>query len=168
MQLIAEDKLVELVSNFNDEEIWRMYGLAKNQLKLRGLVRTNNIVGERGEFLATEIYTNTPGLPNLQKAPEGTQNIDALSRKGERYSIKTISAPGKTTGVFYGIEKDDIFPEKKFEFLIIVLLDQYLNLLNIYEVDWNTFIKHKRWHSRMRAFNISMTRHFVEEAKKIV
>ena len=43
-------------------------------------------------------YNSTPNLPNLQAAPVGTENIDAISRAGKRYSIKTVT--GKTTGVF--------------------------------------------------------------------
>lgn len=40
-------------------------------------------------------------MPNLQAAPAGTQNIDAISRNGERYSVKSSS--GNLTGVFYGL-----------------------------------------------------------------
>ena len=36
-------------------------------------------------------------------APVGTENIDAISRKGDRYSIKSTSS--NTTGVFYGLER---------------------------------------------------------------
>jgi len=156
------------LSNYSDSEIWSIFAEAKKELKKRNLVRTNNITGERGEFLATEIYCNTPGLPNLQKAPEGTQNVDALSRNGERYSIKTITSPSKTTGVFYGIDKDDDNPHQKFEYLIIVILDSDMNPINIYELDWKTFLKHKRWHSRMKAFNISINKKLVENSKKII
>lgn len=56
----------------------------KTRIKKRGLVRTNNITGERGEFLVIETYNKTSNISNLQAAPEGTQNVDALSRKGER------------------------------------------------------------------------------------
>lgn len=152
------------LNKYSDPEVWLLFALAKKELKNRGLVRTSNITGERGEFLATEIYCNTPGLPNLQKAPEGTQNVDALSRKGERYSIKTVTIPSKTTSVFYGIDKDDLDPNQKFEYLIIVVLDSDMNPVNIYQADWKTFLKHKRWHSRMKAFNISLNKKFIEDS----
>lgn len=156
------------LQQYSDLEIWALFALSKKELRKRGLVRTSNITGERGEFLATEIYCNTPGLPNLQKAPEGTQNVDALSRKGERYSIKTITSPSKTTGVFYGIEKEDLNPIQKFEYLIIVVLDVDMNPINIYQIDWKTFLKHKRWHSRMKAFNISLNKNFINDSKIII
>lgn len=157
-------------NKFNNEELWLFYADAELELKNRGLVRTRNIVGERGEFLAIEKYNSIVGLPNLQAAPEGTQNVDALSRKGERYSIKTISEPGSTTGVFYGMgEKDDKkISEKKFEYVIIVQLFRDYRLKMMLELTWDQFLKYKKWHSTMRAWNISVTRALLNESKIII
>lgn len=154
----------------NNEELWLGYADIQQELKKRNLVRTNNIVGERGEFLAIETYNSISGLPNLQAAPEGTQNIDAISRKGERYSIKTVSEPGSTTGVFYGIgEKDEnLIPEKKFEYVIIVQIFKDYRPKRILELSWEQFLKFKRWHSTMRAWNLSVTKSVLEEAKIIL
>ena len=154
----------------NNEELWLLYADTEKELKERGLVRTRNIVGERGEFLAIEIYASIPNLPNLQAAPEGTQNVDALSRKGERYSIKTITEPGNTTGVFYGIgEKNvDSIPEKKFEYVIIVQIFRDYRPKRILELTWEQFLKHKKWHSTMRAWNLSVTKALLNDAKVIM
>jgi hypothetical protein len=139
------------------------------ELKERGLVRTRNIVGERGEFLAIAKYNETSGLPNLQAAPEGTQNVDALSRKGERYSIKTITEPGTTTGVFYGLGEKDAteVPDKKFEFVVIVQLSKNYRPKRILELNWEQFLKYKKWHSTMRAWNLSVTKSLLADAKVI-
>ena len=156
----------------NNEELWLGYGDIQQELKKRNLVRTNNIVGERGEFLAIETYNSISGLPNLQAALGGTQNVDALSRKGERYSIKTISEPGNTTGVFYGLgdgEKDDnIAPDKKFEYVIIVQIFKDYRPKRILEITWEQFLKFKKWHSTMRAWNLSVTKNLLVEAKIIL
>jgi hypothetical protein len=159
-----------ILENLNNEELWLLYADAEHKLKERGLVRTRNIVGERGEFLAIETYNSIKGLPNLQAAPEGTQNIDALSRKGERYSIKTITEPGSTTGVFYGIEeKDDTnTPEKKFEYVIIVQLYKNYRPKRILELTWEQFLKYKKWHRTMRAWNLSITKSLLKEVKVIL
>src|SRR3990167_1885617 len=107
------DQIIKGIDILPDEEIWTLYAYLGLKLKERKLVITRNIVGERGEFLAIKIYNETPGLAKLQAAPEETQNVDALSRKGERYSIKTISDPGSLTGVFYGCgEQGGVIPEK--------------------------------------------------------
>lgn len=158
------------LEELNNEELWLGYSDIQQELRRRGLVRTNNMVGERGEFLAIETYGSISGLPNLQAAPEGTQNVDALSRKGDRYSIKTISEPRSTTGVFYGIgEKDDKgIPEKKFEYVIIVQLYKNYRPKRVLELNWETFLKHKRWHSTMRAWNLSVTKALLEDAKMIL
>lgn len=168
MKQDENEKIVKFLGELSDTELWYLFGKVKVLLMARGLVRTNNIIGERGEFAVVDIYNNTPGLPNLQKAPEGTQNVDALSRKGDRYSIKTITFPGKTTGVFYGIEQTDLNLEKKFEYVVIVLLDNEMTPIHIYELDWDTFLKFKRWHSRMRAFNLSITSALIESSRVIL
>jgi hypothetical protein len=158
------------LNQLNNEELWLAYGEIQQELKKRELVRTNNMVGERGEFLAIETYNSISGLPKLQAAPEGTQNVDALSRKGERYSIKTISEPGTTTGVFYGCgdnDNDDI-PEKKFEYIIIVQIYKNYKPKRILELTWEQFLKFRKWHSTMRAWNLSVTKSLVSEAKIIL
>lgn len=157
------------IQQITDEEIWELFAFSKKELKNRGLVRTNNIVGERGEFLTIETYNKTPNLPKLQAAPEGTQNVDSLSRKGERYSIKSMMEPSKTTGVFYGCGNlgDINIPEKKFEFVIIVVIDNDFNLKKMLELSWEQFLKFRRWHKTMRAWNLSITRKLIDEAKII-
>jgi hypothetical protein len=158
------------INTLDNEDLWLLHADTEIELKDRGLIRTRNIVGERGEFLAIETYKSIPGLPNLQAAPEGTQNVDALSRKGDRYSIKTITEPGTTTGVFYGLgEKDDsVVPEKKFEYVVIVQLFKNYRLKRVLELTWEVFLKHKKWHSTMRAWNLSVTKNLLKEAKIIV
>lgn len=157
------------INELDNEELWLGYADIQQELKKRNLVRTNNIVGERGEFLAIETYNSISGLPNLQAAPEGTQNIDAISRKGERYSIKTISEPGTTTGVFYGVgDKDQDVEEKKFEYVIIVQIFKDYRPKRIIELNWEQFLKYKKWHSTMRAWNLSVTKSLLLEAKIIL
>lgn len=76
-------------------------------------------VGAMGEQLAIAYFNSTPGLPNLIDAPTGAKNIDALSRDGERYSIKT-QLKAKKTGTVYPDEKQ---PKKQlFEQLLVVQL----------------------------------------------
>ena len=59
-----------------------------------------------GEYLAIENYNKIANLPTLQKATASTQNIDAISNKGERYSIKSTS--GTATGVFHSLSGEKI------------------------------------------------------------
>lgn len=154
---------MENLSGKSTEEIIRLYSMAIKELKKREIIRTNNVVGELGEYLAIEHYNKTSGLPNLAPAPVGTENIDAISRKGDRYSIKSTSS--NTTGVFYGLEaKGSTVPdEKKFEYVIICKFDDDYELQTILEMDWNIFLQNKRWHSRMMAWNLILTQKLKEQ-----
>lgn len=150
-------------------ELIELYGLIMKELKDRKVIRTNNFVGEIGEYLAIEYYSKTPGLPKLQAAPPSTKNIDAISIAGDRYSIKCTT--GSTTGVFYGIPNPvDISDEQVkqvFEYLIIVKLDKNLTLQKIVEIDWITFLRHRKWHSRMNACNIFLSRSLESSSRMI-
>jgi len=163
-------KFKQFFTDLKDIEVWDIYAFSIEELKKRNLIRTRNIVGERGEFLVIETYNNTPNLPGLQAAPEGTQNVDAISRKGERYSIKTITDPGKTTGVFYGCGNvgDNELSSQKFEFALIVVIGKDFQLKNIYEITWKQFLSHRKWHSTMKAWNLTITKKLIEGANKII
>ena len=162
------DKPKSDFSKLSIQDLIKLYSQVVSELKQRNVVRSKNIVGDLGENLAIEFYNSTPGLPNLQAAPASTQNIDAISKNGERYSIKTTTS--KTTGVFYGLppngsSEEELLP--KFEYVIVVRLNAEYELLGIYELTWKQFMKFKRWHSRMNAWNLSITREVLAESKKI-
>ena len=129
---------------------------AFQELKYREILRTKNVVGELGEFYAIEFYCKNPKLPSLSIAPITVKNIDALSRNGEIYSIKTVSSKKGTTGSFWNpssIENN----EKKFDYLLIVVLDNSYSLNMILELTWDEFFKFKKYNKRMNNYNIFLT-----------
>ena len=149
-------------------EVIECYSQTTKELKKREIVRTKNITGELGEYIAVDYYNKTPNLPNLQFSPPSTENIDAISRKGERYSIKTITNMG-STGVFYGLpslENDEV-PNQKFEYVIIVKLTNDFALERILELTWDEFLLNKKWHSRMKAWNLSYSNKLINCVKNI-
>lgn len=113
--------------------------------------------------MAIRIYNRTPGCAKLQLAPTGTKNVDAISRNGDRYSIKTITQGTTSTGTF---QADD-FSEKRFEYAVLVVLDEYFQPLEVLEANWDHVNKHKRMHKTMRAYNIPVTAAFREGCKVI-
>lgn len=153
------------MNNLSTNELIQAYSEIIMQLKKRGVIRTKNLVGDLGEYLAIEHFNNTSGMSNLQAARAGTQNIDAISRNGERYSIK--STTGNLTGVFYGLEppESNVKDNQKFEYVLIVKFGENFELEKIIQLDWNLFIKYKRWHKTMNAWNISITRALTEDAE---
>ena len=149
--------------NFKDasaEELIGFYSEWVEELRNRNIIRTKNIVGEIGEFLAIQYYKNTPGLPKLQATATSTKSIDAISNKGERYSIKTVSS--KTTSAFYGVTEES---NKLFEYVIIVVMNQDYTVNKILEITWDSFWKHKHWNSRMATWNLSITKKLIKDSK---
>ena len=132
--------------------------------KRRKVLRTKNIVGELGEYYAVDFYVNNSRLPNLSIAPPGVQNVDALSRNGEMYSIKAVTSRNGTTGSFW--DPDSINKnEKKFQYLLIVILDDAYSLDMILELTWEDFFEHKKYNKRMNNFNISLTKKLISSVK---
>ncbi len=144
--------------NCSVTELINVYSQTIKELKKRGVLRTKNVVGELGEFLVLEWYERTPSLPSLNVVPVGTKNINAISQAGDRYSIK--STTGNVTGVVYGLQPPESATLDKplFEYMIICKLDEDYSLEGIYQLSWDNFVKHKRWHSRMNAWNIAITK----------
>jgi hypothetical protein len=108
-------------------------------------------VGGVGEGLAIEYFRKTPGLPKLQSAPRGTKNVDALSRNGDRYSIKA-QCSAKKTGTIYPDGEDR--NKQLFEYLLIVRLAEDWSLKSIYQLSWNEFVKVRSWDKRMNAWYV--------------
>lgn len=155
------------LKELNDQELINFYSNLIIELKDRKIIRTKNIIWDLGEYLAVYHYNNTPGLSNLQFAPPGTTNIDAISRNWERYSVKSTSS--RLTGIFYGLNDLDSkeIEKQKFEHLIIVLFKDDFILDKIIELSWDQFLKYKKWHKTMRWWNVSVTKDLMNEAKII-
>lgn len=161
---LEEDEFLDqLILQFKDDDLWGFYGKLQSEMKKRGLLRTGNVTGERGEQLAVSAYNSNPKKPNLQLAPQGTKNVDAISRDGDRYAVKTIGDKSKTTGTF---QADD-FSKQNFEYLIIVRLDDRYQAKEILEIPWAVVKKFKRYHTTMKAYNVSLTKDFIKECKVV-
>jgi hypothetical protein len=138
-------------------ELVGIYSDVIKELRTRGILRTNNVIGELGEYLVMEYYLKDPKLPTLSGLPVGTQNVNAISQDGMRYSIKSISS--STTGAFYGLEPPESKKVNKplFEFLVICKFGINYEVEGIYQLSWDEFLKYKKWNSHMQAWNIQLT-----------
>jgi len=84
---IAISEIQEQLPVLADLDLLRLRARIAAELKRRGLASN---IGQAAESLVIAFYNGTSGRPNLQLAPTGTQNVDALSRRGDRYSIKGV------------------------------------------------------------------------------
>ena len=153
------------LDKLNDDELIDLYPKLLDQLKIRGIIRTKNIIGEFGEYFARREYKNNPKLPELQLNLSSTKNIDATSIKGERYAIKSTST--KITGVFPSIPTEDdgiVY----FEYLILVIFNKDYSLSEIYELTWKQFLRFRKMKPPENKFNVSITNELKQTAKKII
>ena len=121
-------------------------------------------VGSVGERLVIEHFRKTAGLPKLQAAPRGTKNVDALSRNGDRFSIKTV-CNAKKTGTIYP-DPDDR-NKQLFEYALIVKLAEDWSLESIHQLPWDAFVKVRSWDKRMNAWYVAISRRALAAAKLI-
>ena len=152
------------IKSLTDQEVISLYPKTLQELKNRKIIRTNNLVGDLGEYWCIKKYNETAGLPKLQDAPESTKNIDAISVKGERYAIKSTSGSGTSTFASIPIN-DDTKP--LFEYVVLVLFDKDYVLKEIYELNWEQFLKFRRMKPPENKWNIRITKKLKEEAKRI-
>jgi len=140
------------LGKLSDEKLIRLRARIDTEIRKRGLKFS---VGEIGESLAIAHFNATKNLPKLLRAPRGTKNVDALSREGERYSIKTVM-DAKKTGTIY---PDSADREKQlFEHLLIVRLSQALEVEAIYRLSWDQFVQIRQWDRRMNAWYVGISR----------
>ncbi len=138
--------------SLSEEELMSIRIRVDKEMNRRGLKFS---VGEIGEKVAINFFNSNSGYSNLMAAPIGAKNVDALSRDGERYSIKTVQK-AKKTGTIY----PDTYNKGKqlFEFLLIVQLDEDFNLLALYRFSWEKFQKVIAWDKRMNAWYIPISK----------
>jgi hypothetical protein len=140
------------LKSLNEEQLISLRIEVEREMLLRKIPFS---VGEIGEKIVIKYFKATPGLSNLMAAPLGAKNVDALSRNGERYSIKTIQR-GHKTGTIYPDDQDR--NKQLFEYLLIVKLSQDFTLDALYQFSWEQFLKVRSWDKRMNAWYVSLSK----------
>ena len=153
------------LEDLENDELISLYPKLLKELKRREIIRTNNLIGELGEFIAASEYKKNSQLPQLQLNLKSTKNVDAISIKGERYAIKSTS--GKGTGVFASLpnEEDGIV---HFEYLILVIFNKDYTLKEIYELTWKDFLRFRKMNPPENKWNLPITNEMKENVKQIV
>ncbi|AXV16589.1 hypothetical protein CYG48_13365 [Neorhizobium sp. SOG26] len=150
---------IDALSGLDDNGLIKLRAALDVEMRKRKIAFT---LGQYGEELAIHFFNNTPGCPNLQAAPVGTANVDAISRKGERYSIKTICNAKKTGTVYPDQEVKD---KQLFEHLLVVKVQRDWTLEAIYDFSWDLFVECRSWDSRMNAWYIGASNKTLSRAK---
>ena len=156
------------VQNLETLEIIKLYSEILIELKERKIIRSKNLVGELGEYLVIEVFNSNKDLPNLKLAPTSNKSYDAIDEKGKTYAIKTITR--NVTGVFYGLNSSTSKVENKqiFDYAIVIKLNENYGIEKIIQLDWTQFIDNKKWHSRMKAWNLNLSKKLESKSKIII
>lgn len=152
LSYIADDTTV------SDEEVIRAFGDLLYAMKQRQIIRTKNIVGELGERYCHMTFNGANELPDLILEPTNSMDIDAKSDDGFTYSIKSVSATSaKRTGSFHFSEEHDRL-DKRFDYLLVCILNDTMTLNSIYQFDWGLFWKLKSWSTTQKAWFLSLSK----------
>jgi hypothetical protein len=153
------------LEKMSNEELVSLFAEILKILKQRGVLRTGNFLGDLGEYLAIHYYNKISGRPKLKIAPPGTKAFDAESGGGLYYSIK--SARGGSTGVFHGLNDKGSKKreQKKFDYAVVVQFDNDYTVKRIFELTWKNFLKHKSWHSTMRAWYLGTGKKVIADSR---
>jgi len=155
-------KTTIVLNDFSNEALLALRLQIDAEMSTRGLTLN---VGQLGEILALHYFNSTPGLPKLIVAAKGAKNVDALSRDGDRYSIKT-ALKAKKTGTIYPDGKNR--NKQLFEYLLIVQLTPDYQLEAVYRYSWEAFLKARAWDIRMNAWYIPISKKKLLLAEKIL
>jgi hypothetical protein len=136
------------IAQLSDEALLHLRAELRAEMRKRNLADSVGVVGEQ---LALDHFRKTRGLHKLQLSPRGTKNVDALSRNGERFSIKTV-CEGSKTGTVYP-ESDH--KKQLFESMLIVKLNEDWSLESIHQLNWSQFVKARSWDKRMNAWYVA-------------
>jgi len=151
----------EKLSKMRDKDLLLLRATLRAEMRKRGIADS---VGAVGEQLAIEHFRRTPGLPKLQLAPRGTKNVDALSRNGDRFSIKTV-CEGSKTGTIY--PEPDNHDKQLFEYVLIVKLADDWSLESVHQLPWSDFVRTRSWDKRMNAWYVGISARTLGAAKLI-
>lgn len=146
--------------NLSDVELFKIYCELRSELADR---KISSDVGSIGEQRVLDFFREHNSLPNLTEAAIGTKNVDALSRDGDRYSIKTVIKSRKTSTVYPGLTSDSLF-----EYMLIAKLDGNFLLNELYRLSWSDFLERRAWDKRMSAWYVPINKRRLCRVERLI
>lgn len=158
---IAADQTV------SNKELILAYGHILGAMRKRGIIRTKNVVGDLGESYAQLEFSERNDFPSLTLAPANEKDIDAFDADGKRYSIKSVSKTSVKRTSSIHLEQTHREDDKRFDYLLVVVLEDTMELSDIYQFSWDQFWKLKSWSKPQKAWFLSLTKKNLAIGKKI-
>jgi hypothetical protein len=149
-------------NGISNDELFSIRVLVDKEFKRRE-IRFD--VGDIGETVVIDFFNKTPGLSNLSRASRGTRNVDAISRNGDRYSIKTLKSAKKTGTVYPDSAEEN---KQLFEYMLLVQLNEEYELKSVHRFSWQQFLKVRSWDKTMKAWYIPKTAKALNQSETIL
>ena len=149
-----------------DKDLISAYAHILRALRERGIIRTKNVVGELGEKYAEQTFAESADLPSIKLVSTNSKDIDAIDDDNRTYSIKSLSGKVVRTGLFH-LDAAHSVGDKAFDYLLVVILDESMELISIFQFTWQQFWEHKSWSKAQRAWFLSLTKFVLAVGKSI-
>ncbi len=161
LKKIANDQTV------SNKDLIIAYGHILGALRKRGIIRTKNVVGELGESYAELVFAERNDLPSLKLVATNEKDIDAKDANGKKYSIKSASKSSAKRTSSIHLEQKHKKEDKRFDFLLVVVLDDSMELSDIYQFTWDQFWILKSWSKTQKAWFLSLAKKNLAIGNKI-
>jgi hypothetical protein len=153
--------------NVSDKDLILAFGRILGALRKRGIIRTKNVIGELGERYAELLFSERNDLPRLKLVATNEKDIDAKDANGKKYNIKSASkSSAKRTSAIH-LEHTHKKEDKRFDFLLVVVLDDSMELSAIFQFTWKQFWKLKSWNKTQKAWGLGLTKKNLAIGNKI-
>jgi hypothetical protein len=150
------------------KQIVEIYSNLIKELKERGVLRSNNFLGDIGEYLAVELLNER--FPELQLSlePPVTRNYDAISiTTNKTYSIKSMTVNQTSIIDRVNNNQNNNQLQKLFDNLVLVKFDRDYVLEQVYIASWDKFIDYRHWHATMNGWDLILTMRFKNDDEVI-
>lgn len=136
----AKSRLAKL----QDEELLKLYSELLEELRVRGLTRTNN--NPVADY-AEKVVINRLDLKQVRKEAKGYDAIDGQDRK---YQIKgrriTQHNASRQLGVIRNLQ------DNLFDFLIAVVFDEAFNLSEVWKIPHSVITNYAKWSRQQNGY----------------
>jgi len=131
-----------------NHELLSLYSELMEELRRRGLTRTNNNpVADYAEKVVTEYL-------DLRQASKEAKGYDATDDENVRYQIKgrriTRHNKSRQAGVIRNLD------DKLFDFLIAAVFDESFNLMEMWKIPHSVIKRYARWSNQLNGYVLQL------------
>lgn len=157
---------VSAAPDITDDEVVRAFATILTAMRVRGIVRTKNVVGDLGERYAVQAYARHGPRGALLLQPTNSTDVDAVDATNARYAIKAASPGSNRTSTFH-FGENRAESDAVFDYVAVVRLNDYFQADSVVEFTWEQFWQHKAWSKRQHAWFLPLTQKVLRAGRAV-